>query len=202
VLALCSDGLVESPAVPAADGLCRLGDVLATLEATTTEPRALALRAASVLSAELHGDRAVGDDRTLLVAASTRGRSVRRRTLAIEATLDGPARARAAVADAFAAWGLPASAAHEPQVCVSELVTNAVVHAKSSVHVTLQLEGARLLVLVADCAFEGAAELRAVDPEAAGGRGLVLVGALSDAWGAESTAQGTTVWCELTLPQS
>jgi hypothetical protein len=63
----------------------------------------------------------------------------------------------------------------------------------------LQLEGHRLLVLVADAALEGTAELRAVDPEAAGGRGLVLVGALSDAWGVESTAQGTTVWCELTI---
>jgi hypothetical protein len=36
-------------------------------------------------------------------------------------------------------------------------------------------------VLVADAAFEGAAELCAGDPEAAGGRDLVLVGALSDA---------------------
>jgi serine phosphatase RsbU (regulator of sigma subunit)/anti-sigma regulatory factor (Ser/Thr protein kinase) len=200
VLALCSDGLVESAAVPAADGLRRLGDVLASLDATTAEPRVLALRAASVLSAELHGDRAVADDRTLLVAASTRGRALRRRTLAIEATLDGPARARTAVAEAFVAWGLPAHAAHDPQVCVSELVTNAVVHAKSSVDVTLQLEGDRLLVLVADSAFEGATEIRHGDPEAAGGRGLVLVDALSDAWGVESTAQGTTVWCEVPLP--
>ena len=66
----------------------------------------------------------------------------------------------------------------------------------------LDHSGLRSYHSFADCAFEGAAELRAVDPEAAGGRGLVLVGALSDAWGAESTAQGTTVWCELTLPQS
>jgi hypothetical protein len=35
------------------------------------------------------------------------------------------------------------------------------------------------------------------DPEAAGGRGLLLVDALSSAWGIETTAQGTTVWCEL-----
>jgi serine phosphatase RsbU (regulator of sigma subunit)/anti-sigma regulatory factor (Ser/Thr protein kinase) len=200
VLALCSDGLVESPAVPAADGIRRLGDVLAGLGAATAEPRALALRAASALSAELHGDRAVGDDRTLLLAASTRGRSVRRCTLSVEPTLEAPAQARAAVAGAFAAWGVPAEAGHEAQVCVSELVTNAVVHARSTVDVTLQLEGSRVLVLVADGALEGAAELRDGDPESAGGRGLLLVDALSEAWGVESTAQGTTVWCELLLP--
>jgi serine phosphatase RsbU (regulator of sigma subunit)/anti-sigma regulatory factor (Ser/Thr protein kinase) len=200
VIALCSDGLVESAAMPAIDGVRRLGDVLAGLGAATAEPRALALRAASVLAAELHGQQAVGDDRTLLVAASTRGRSLRRRTLAVEPTLDAPALARAAVADAFTSWGLPASAADAPQVCVSELVTNAVVHARSTVDVTLQLEEVRLLVLVADAGLEGEAELREHDLEAAGGRGLVLVDALSDAWGVESTAQGTTVWCELTLP--
>jgi serine phosphatase RsbU (regulator of sigma subunit)/anti-sigma regulatory factor (Ser/Thr protein kinase) len=200
VIALCSDGLVESAAVPAIDGVRRLGDALAGLGAATAEPRALALRAASVLSAELHGQQAVGDDRTLLVAASTRGRALRRRTLSLEPSLDGPGLARAAVADAFAGWGLPASAADAPQVCVSELVTNAVVHARSTVELTLQLEGVRLLVLVADAGLDGEAELREHDPEAAGGRGLVLVEALSDAWGVESTAQGTTVWCELTLP--
>jgi anti-sigma regulatory factor (Ser/Thr protein kinase) len=96
---------------------------------------------------------------------------MRRRALSIGATLDGPARARAAVAEAFAVWRLPEQAADEPQVCVSELVANAVVHAKSTVDVTLQLEGDRLLVLVADAAFEDAAELRTGDPEAAGRRG-------------------------------
>jgi anti-sigma regulatory factor (Ser/Thr protein kinase) len=197
VLALCSDGLVESPAMPAVDGLQRLGEVLAGLEPATAEPRTLALRAASALSAQLHGDRTVGDDRTLLVAASTRGRALRRRTLSVEPSLGAPGEARAAVVDAFAGWGLPASASDEAQVCVSELVTNAVVHAGSTVDVTLQLEGDRLLLLVADGALEGSAELRPDDPEAAGGRGLVLVDALSEAWGVETTARGTTVWCEL-----
>ena len=195
VLALCSDGLVESATVPASDGLRRLGAALTSLGATAGEPRTVALRAASALESELHGELAVADDRTLLLAASTRGREVRRRTLTLDPVPSAPGAARHGVAAAFSTWELDADAAHPAQLCVSELVTNAVVHAGTgAIDVTVQLEGDRVLLLVADAAPEGAPpaahELHPPDPEAAGGRGLVLVDALSRAWGSRRPCRG------------
>jgi anti-sigma regulatory factor (Ser/Thr protein kinase) len=158
------------------------------------------VRAAAALSALLHGERAVADDRTLLLAASIRGRVLRRRHLSLAPAPTSPATARAAVGRTLVTWGVDDAAADEALICVSELVTNAIVHAGTSrVEVTVQLEGDRILLLVADGGLEGAAELSSADrdPEAAGGRGLLLVEGLSRAWGVETTAQGTTVWCEL-----
>jgi anti-sigma regulatory factor (Ser/Thr protein kinase) len=88
------------------------------------------------------------------------------------------------------------------QLIVSELVTNSVVHAQmgpdDSIGVDVGLSDDRLRIAVAD---DGAASLpHAVDPDAgrASGRGLLLVGRLSHAWGVIRERSGTTrVWCEL-----
>ncbi len=108
--------------------------------------------------------------------------------------------ARQMAADALHTWGLDALV--DPvALIVSELATNAVVHARSPFSVRLHLAPAALRIEVADC---GAGLPNPVDPEPAGigGRGLLLVAELSVAWGVEvASPPCKTVWCELALDQ-
>ncbi len=81
----------------------------------------------------------------------------------------------------------------------SELVTNAVMHAGGRVEVAVEVVGTRRLrVEVRD----GSRELPRVqdaDSDAMGGRGLLLVDKLADAWGVEIAREGKSVWFELRL---
>jgi anti-sigma regulatory factor (Ser/Thr protein kinase) len=76
---------------------------------------------------------------------------------------------------------------------VSELVTNAVMHARTDVEVSVLPAGAGVRVAVSD----GSRTLPCWTPASAtatSGRGLILVRSLSSDWGAEPHAAGKTVW--------
>ena len=95
-------------------------------------------------------------------------------------------------------WGL------EPMLdvallVVSELVTNAVVNARSQVTVRLRLRPDRLLIEVEDEDSRLPVLQRHNDWDALGGRGLMLVDALSDRWGSQPCPFGKVVWAELPL---
>jgi anti-sigma regulatory factor (Ser/Thr protein kinase) len=85
------------------------------------------------------------------------------------------------------------------ELLVSELVTNAVVHAGTTVDLTMSLRGdTTLRVEVAD----GSAQLptsRHYEATASTGRGLSLLGQLAERWGADLTVSGKTVWFLLPL---
>lgn len=81
---------------------------------------------------------------------------------------------------------------------VSELVTNAVNHARSPVTVCLQLRRDHLLVNVGD-EDSRLPVLQRNEWDALGGRGLTLVDAISRTWGAQSCPGGKSVWAELLL---
>ncbi|GAB2843663.1 hypothetical protein GCM10027074_07860 [Streptomyces deserti] len=131
------------------------------------------------------------------------------------ATLAGsplaPGSARALVRAALAEWaelGLPGTAhltdrlADDATVVVSELVTNAVVHAGTDVELSCRLEedtGA-LVVEVSD--HHPSRAPRGSEPEPPYdtpeyGRGLRLVAALSEAWGITYRTGTKTVWARL-----
>ena len=82
---------------------------------------------------------------------------------------------------------------------ISELVTNAVLHARTNgLGLALQLEvhGTWLRIEVHD------ADLREPEPRRPGGLeenglGLVLVDSLADKWGVRETPAGKAVWAEL-----
>lgn len=79
---------------------------------------------------------------------------------------------------------------------VSELVTNAVLHAGSDIRVRLVLESAAVRLEVHD----GSPVLPAAldyGEEASTGRGLELVSALAQSWGVEPSGLGKVVWCTL-----
>lgn len=79
---------------------------------------------------------------------------------------------------------------------VSELVTNAVLHARSETMLSLGYDDGVLRVEVADSSLVGI-QRRTYAYDAATGRGLVLVDALSTAWGTIATEEGKAVWFEL-----
>ncbi|MGW7204686.1 ATP-binding protein [Streptomyces sp. NPDC054837] len=119
-------------------------------------------------------------------------------------TILGPGRssvrlARAAVRTWLAEYGLQDRAA-TAELLVSELATNAVVHARGRYRLTLSLTSGRLRCTVAD---EGpglpATPGEASDADSENGRGLLLVDALADRWGSGRVEDGvgTEVWFEL-----
>lgn len=79
---------------------------------------------------------------------------------------------------------------------VSELVTNAILHARSDVTVTVVAHGDSVRVEVAD-SDDGTPALRHATGTATTGRGLALVDACAGAWGVEPHPPGKAVWFDL-----
>ena len=83
------------------------------------------------------------------------------------------------------------------RLAVSELVTNAVVHAHSQVILRCRL-GADLLIEVTDGAPGIELRPRPAVPEGrTGGMGLYLIDRLSQAWGVDHGTAAKTVWCRV-----
>ena len=99
-------------------------------------------------------------------------------------------------------WGLGALCA-DVALVVSELVTNAVVHAGTTSELRVRLADGVLTVIVRDRGGPGepdaVAPAEVHDQLQVHGRGLMLVEALADRWGSERDAVGTTVWFALDL---
>ena len=93
------------------------------------------------------------------------------------------------------------------EVALSELVTNAVMHAGTTTEVTLHFDESVLGVAVRDHGGASSVDESAwpveppddEDPLRVFGRGLSLVAALVDRWGTERDATGTIAWFELEL---
>jgi DNA-binding NarL/FixJ family response regulator len=106
------------------------------------------------------------------------------------------ARARRFLLETLTTWEVPQLYTDAVTV-VSELVTNAIVHAPAPGELRLSLLPDVLRVAVTDSGT-GAPEPRHASSTREGGRGLYLVNALTSAWGMESLADGgKVVWAEL-----
>ncbi len=79
---------------------------------------------------------------------------------------------------------------------VSEVVTNAVLHAGSDLSVAVRLLPATVRIEVTDDSSDPPVRRRP-DPGSPGGRGLVMVEVLSRSWGVEHHGDGKTVWFEV-----
>jgi anti-sigma regulatory factor (Ser/Thr protein kinase) len=97
---------------------------------------------------------------------------------------------------AAAAWlidrGFPADGLDDWLVVVSELVTNAAVHAGTEFHVVLRWNGERVMIEVFDRG--GGVPVVLAEPPSIGGRGLFLVERLTSAWGFDPSSSGKRVW--------
>ncbi|MDQ6649584.1 MAG: SpoIIE family protein phosphatase, partial [Actinomycetota bacterium] len=194
VVLLFTDGLVESRRRPVAAGMAALLDAAGAPEAARHEPRELCARlAASMLRPDS------GDDVAMLAFAASGDRNLRRATTELPPDTSAPGLARRFLIEQLRAWGVADDVVETAQVCLSEIVTNAVIHSGTSPRVTISLDERRLLVLVQDSGHAGVPRLQHLAADDIGGRGLQLVEALASVWSSERSADGTTVWFELDL---
>lgn len=189
LLALYTDGLVESRDHPLDEGL-------AALRAALVEPeRALEDVCDRVLTSL---DTRHGEDDIALLMARIQG-------LPTEAVGDwrlprelrSVGRARELARGQLTEWGLE-ELVDTTELLVSELVTNALRYGEGEIRLRL-LRDRTLVCEVWDAGLVQPRRRRARDTDE-GGRGLQLVGLLSAAWGARRTPRGKTVWFELPLP--
>jgi anti-sigma regulatory factor (Ser/Thr protein kinase) len=113
-----------------------------------------------------------------------------------------PGLARRVARDALTTWQLT-HVTDTAILLISELVTNAVLHARtggSGLALHLEFHGTLLRIEVHD------ADLRVPEPRVPGtldqsGFGFVIVDALADRWGVRETGSGKAVWAELDTQQ-
>ncbi|MEP6696233.1 MAG: ATP-binding protein [Pseudonocardiales bacterium] len=117
----------------------------------------------------------------------------------VSLTLDGDpqrvAEARRMTERTLASWGL-SELADTAALLVSELMTNAVLHARSGVVVTLRHDTDKVRVEV----FDGSPlppRMRHFRADAGTGRGVRLLDTLASEWGIEGQAGGKVVWFTL-----
>lgn len=118
----------------------------------------------------------------------------------LERGMEAPRAARDFVRAALAGWdgaGDLEDLAESVTLLVSEVVTNAVVHASSDVEVLIRLNADAAVVEVTDTS-DSAPVPRDADDEATSGRGMALVDALARSWGVRpAPGGGKTVWFEV-----
>jgi hypothetical protein len=93
-------------------------------------------------------------------------------------------------------WDIPELVAHG-EIVVTELVSNAVEHARSSCRLTTAYDRWGLHVGVRDFGGAVVAPVAPVEVTGGRGRGLRIVAALSISWGVTEHADGKTVWSTL-----
>lgn len=104
------------------------------------------------------------------------------------------AAARSWVREVLGGWVVAASTVDDAVLLTSELATNAVQHARSGFGVTMTHQAGAIRVAVSDDSHRLPSLLDQV-PCAEGGRGLMIVQAVSSEWGAESVpGDGKVVW--------
>ena len=104
--------------------------------------------------------------------------------------------ARRFVREALERWDC-GDALDTVQLLVSELVTNAVVHAGSKPNVAVLLLPETVRIEVADQQVDAAVAPREAGDDDESGRGLFLLEELSSSWGVETSPDGKTVWFEV-----
>ncbi|NYD22573.1 SpoIIE family protein phosphatase [Kineococcus aurantiacus] len=213
VLVLVTDGVVETRTTGVMTGLDALA---ASLHRTTgTDAHQVC---AELATAALHDEpvpATAADDRTLLVLRAT---PLGARTDEAPAA-DGPhdataaatrvavlppeprsaSTARAVVRSVAGTDGWGEDAVDAAELCVSELVANAVVHARSDIRVSASSTADRLVVEVED-ENDRLPELLPPDDEALSGRGLQLVSVAAHEWGVHPVGDGLAskvVWFAL-----
>ncbi|MDO0917169.1 SpoIIE family protein phosphatase [Streptomyces sp. DT2A-34] len=192
VLALVTDGLVESADLPLDEGMRRTSAALA--EADPADPGRMA--------DALLGDVGRREDDVALLLLRYDGMKIRptRAGWAVWRLPDAVMHARRFTARTLRRWKVE-EATDPVLLVVSELVTNALVHTQGPVSVDLTLRAGRVRVSVSDSSPRAPAKPVIVDWESTGGRGLLLVEAMSESFGSVPVAGGKQVWSEIAVPR-
>jgi serine phosphatase RsbU (regulator of sigma subunit)/anti-sigma regulatory factor (Ser/Thr protein kinase) len=202
-LVLFSDGLVESRARPLVDGLDQLVTHARALahDGLPEDPDVIRDRLVTLMV-----EPSDNDDVTVLVLRRSAGDGDESVPM-LEAEIVLPARAASAgggrqfVAARLAEWQLD-HVTDAVLVCVSEVITNAVVHAGSHAELSMRVSRGVLRVDVRDVGASGIPTVRPpATPEDTHGRGLLLVEALSDKWGTIGEGGSKVVWFEMSTTE-
>jgi anti-sigma regulatory factor (Ser/Thr protein kinase) len=105
-------------------------------------------------------------------------------------------KARGFTADVLADDGVEASVIEVAVLLVSELVTNAVVHARGPICLTVHTDAHWVRIEGEDPGHRRPV-LRAATLDAVDGRGLLVVDGLATDWGTEQRATHKVVWFEI-----
>jgi anti-sigma regulatory factor (Ser/Thr protein kinase) len=112
--------------------------------------------------------------------------------------LRAPREARMAIARFLARADLP-QLIDDAQLLASELVTNAVRHARGPISVRAYVHDGFLRLEVCDAAVDCPPLPRPARPDDEGGRGMALVEKLSTRWGWQVTEHAKVVWLDLRI---
>ncbi|AZQ32689.1 GAF domain-containing protein [Streptomyces cyaneochromogenes] len=193
LLALYTDGLVQGPSGDLDAGMAELSRRLArTPDPASTDLDTLC----GSLLTDLSGASRFPDDAALLLA---RTRASAPRDIACWQLPEDPksaGQARKHVRDQLTAWGL-GELAVTTELLASELIGNVIRHARGPI--TLRLLRSRALICeVSDRSLTMPRIRHAADTDE-DGRGLQLVAAVADRWGARYTESGKCIWTEQSL---
>lgn len=83
----------------------------------------------------------------------------------------------------------------------SELITNAILHGRSEVELTVEINSAGVKVSAADMNSR-LPVMQSIDELALDGRGIAIVNLLASSWGVTATEGGKIVWFCLDLPRA
>jgi anti-sigma regulatory factor (Ser/Thr protein kinase) len=108
------------------------------------------------------------------------------------------AQARGFLTDALRRWSVPEETELAARLALSELVTNAIVHASTEVVVRVRSEPDTVWVGVSDQSRQ-LPVARIPEPGRVGGRGLAIVAAVTRSWGVDRrfNRRGKTVWFQV-----
>jgi CheY-like chemotaxis protein/anti-sigma regulatory factor (Ser/Thr protein kinase) len=173
--------------------------VVSGLPAADARDSAIAAGAAEYLTKSARWDELVSHLLPMVGRAAADGTNRAQRHIRLPAQVTSAAYARAFVADAVTGWSLP-QLLDDAVLLTSELVGNAVVHARSGVDLSVRRLAGGVRVEVVD-AGGGTLELKTAGETDTSGRGLFFVETLATAWGTATVQpQGKRVWFELLLP--
>ncbi|MER6264284.1 SpoIIE family protein phosphatase [Streptomyces sp900105245] len=191
VLALTTDGLVESADEDLDVGMERLARAL-----SAADPAHLGQVADALLTGAHRGD-----DVALLLMRFD-GMAVRplRESWTVWRVPEAVRHARRFTRRTLRAWGVERDTLDAALLVVSELVTNALVHTGGPVRLDMSLVNHRLRLAVADSSPRSPMKPASIGWEATGGRGILLVEAVSAAWGTIPVSGGKQVWADLIAP--
>jgi anti-sigma regulatory factor (Ser/Thr protein kinase) len=94
---------------------------------------------------------------------------------------------------------LPHGLVRDATLVLSELVTNAVLHAATDVHVSIELHNDTGLHLEVGDDTSALPRVLGNDPEHIGGAGMRIVEQLVEAWGVRRVGDGKIVWADLAV---
>ncbi|MFD5341716.1 SpoIIE family protein phosphatase [Streptomyces hawaiiensis] len=189
VITLVTDGLVETPDSDIDEGMDYLAGRLAD-----AAPADLGLVADALL-----GNAPRSDDVALLLLRYD-GMELRplRESWTVWRVPQAVGHARRFARRTLRSWGVTVDY-DAALLVVSELVTNALVHTDGKVRMDLTLVNNRLRIAIADASPRSPVSPASIGWEATGGRGILLVEALTATWGTLPVSGGKQVWAELVL---